>query len=161
MEAEAGKRQVTRDHRPLCVITSYPARTVLFNRAKVQAQSLFLSFLAGPVSLPVALPPGAFPLRPRTIFVDAACVQQRSEKKSGKVKKRCSEKAGLPFPGLLKHLSEKMIFPHFAISMVGEDAARAFFGRSGNISPFFSFGRPPRRLERPSFSQSLSGDGAP
>lgn len=32
----AGKREVTRDRRPLCVITNRPTRTVLFNRAKVQ-----------------------------------------------------------------------------------------------------------------------------
>lgn len=32
----AGKREVTRDRRPLCVITNRPARTVLFNRTKVQ-----------------------------------------------------------------------------------------------------------------------------
>lgn len=39
----AGKREVTRDRRPLCVITNHPARTVLFNRAKVQERSTFAS----------------------------------------------------------------------------------------------------------------------
>jgi len=37
----AGRREVTRDHRPLCVITNRPARTVLFNRTKVQEVSSY------------------------------------------------------------------------------------------------------------------------
>jgi len=32
----AGKHEVTRDRRPLCVITNRPTRIVLFNRTKVQ-----------------------------------------------------------------------------------------------------------------------------
>lgn len=85
MEAEAGKREVTRDRRPLCVITSYPTRTVLFNRAKVQAHSLRLfvspfDFITSPLrrSINHEFPP--FPST-RTIFVDAARVQPRKKKR--------------------------------------------------------------------------------
>lgn len=135
VEAEAGKREVTRDHRPLCVITSYPARTVLFNRAKVQAHSSPLSlslsfpfFLCPPRrSFSIALLHRTSPLPPRlaqSSLMQHAC---SAPKKAGKVKKRCSE--GEPGRRWLARRGDTQIFE-------GEN----------DISPFSDFRGPGERF---------------
>lgn len=71
----AGKREVTRDRRPLCVITSRPARTVLFNRTKVQEVHTLASLFHTPLLFSRRSPSG-----------------MRAEKRIDEVETRPSEK---------------------------------------------------------------------
>lgn len=155
MEAEAGKREVTRDRRPLCVITRPGPYYLIGLKCR---PTLSHSLSPFPISSPaVSLSlfcSALFPFSPQlaqSSLMQHACSapKKAGRSKSGVAKKGAGE--GLASRGILKYLSEKMIFPHLAISAV----RGSVFERSGNI---FSFGRPARGPSP--FSRSLSRDEA-